>query len=81
MDYSTRGAFKVNVTNCIDATKEDFLCKTNKTLKAWNSKLFSVGANSPRLDKEKSDAFHMFAMKCMSLYKRGNLTLNLEYDF
>ena len=71
LDYSTRGAFKVNVTDCIDALKGDSPHETNKTLKAWNDKFFLVSTNSSRLDKEKSDAFHAFAMKCMFLRTRG----------
>ena len=34
IDYSTRGAFKVDTKYHINAMKEAFPCKTNKTLKA-----------------------------------------------
>ena len=81
MDYSTRGTFKVNVTDSADAMKEDFPCQTNKTLKAWNYTLFSVNANSPRLDKEKSDTFHTFTMRCMFLCKRGQPDVEAEVGF
>ena len=40
LDYSTRGSFKVDITDYIDAAKEDFPRKTSKALKAWNNKLF-----------------------------------------
>ena len=40
IDYSTKGAFKVDATNCIGTVKEDFLFKTSKTLEPWNDELF-----------------------------------------
>ena len=33
IDYSTRGAFQVSMTDCINTMKEDFLFETDKTLK------------------------------------------------
>ena len=81
LDYSTRGAFKVNITDHADAMKKDFPCKTNKTLKVWNDKLFSVDENSPKLDKEKSDAFHMLTIKCIFLCKRGRPGVELRVGF
>ena len=70
LDYLTRGAFKVNMTDCIDAAKEDFHYEANKTLKAQNNKLFLVDTNSTRLEKEKSDTFYVLTTKCMLLCKR-----------
>ena len=71
IDFLTRGAFEVDIADCIDTMKEDFPHKTNKTFKPLNNKLFSVNASSPRLEKEKSDVFHMFTMKFMFLRKKG----------
>ena len=70
MDYSNRGAFKVDMMDCVDTMKEDFRYETNKTNKVWNNKLFSVHPNSPRLDKEKSNVVHVFTMKCIFSCKR-----------
>ena len=70
IDYLTRDAFEVNLTNCADAMKEDFKLKTNETLKPWKNKLFHVSTNSSRLEKEKSNVFHRFTMKHVFLLKR-----------
>ena len=70
LDYLSRGTFEVNMTDYVDTLKENFPCKTNKTLKAQNDKLFLVNTNSSRLGKEKYDVFHEFTIKCMFLCKR-----------
>ena len=81
LDYLTRGAFKVDMTDCVDTMEEDFPYKPNKPLKAWNNKLFSVNANSFRLDKEKSGVFHAFTIKCMFLHKRGQPNVEPRVGF
>ena len=81
LDYSTRGVFKVDVTDCIDAMKEDFPCKTNKTLKAWNNKSFSVDVNSPSLEKEKSGVLDTLTIKCMFLCKRERPSIKSRVGF
>ena len=69
------------MTDCIDAMKKGFPYETNKTLKAQNDKLFSVDANSTRLDKEKSDVFHVFAMYSIFLCKRGQPCVEFGVGF
>ena len=81
LDYSTRGAFKVDTKYHINAMKEAFPCKTNKTLKAWDDKLFSVDTNSSRLDEEKSDMFLALTMKCIFTRKRGQPDVESRVEF
>ena len=61
--------------------KEDFPYKTNKTLKAYNDKLFLVDTNSPRLDKEKSNTFHVFTMKFMFLDEKERSYIEPGVEF
>ena len=70
IDYLTIGTFKVGIVDCINTMKECFPCQTNKNLKPWSNKIFHVDSNSSRLDKEKSDVFRVFTMKCVFLCKR-----------
>ena len=81
LDYSTRGTFKMDITDYVNAMKEDFFYETNKTLKAWNDKTFLIDTNNLRLDKEKSDAFNAFTMKCIFLCKRGQPDIEPRVGF
>ena len=63
IDYLTRSASKVDIADCIGIMKEDFSSKTNKTTKLWTNKLLQVNTNFSRLNKEKSNVFHILNVK------------------
>ena len=71
LDYSIKGKLKVDMKQCIKDTLETYPENLSEKVDCpWNTRLFNRNDESQSLNKNKSETFYTFVMKCMFFANR-----------
>lgn len=71
LNYSMKGKIQVDMRDYVKGILEDFPHELKSATSPWTGNLFKVDVDSKSLNKEKSEIFHTFVMKCVFLCKKG----------
>ena len=82
LDFTKKGKVKVDMSECIKKTVDNFSIKTNKiekTLEGEHS--FVADENCPKLDEEQKQEFHTVTAKGVFVCKRAGLDIQMAMEF